>query len=138
MAILPLTATSPWEAAPPTLPLAAGQCGGSFNRKLQNLAHTITLALRNDAAGAGRTLLDLRQSGRKSAHEGLLLRYCSGINKFDSIAMKATGLSAFPAVLQGSRHYFGPEDHEELRQPIGMRRPCRGAYKLPIHMCLID
>ena len=49
-----------------------------------------------------------------------------------------SGQSALPAVPHGSRHYFGPEDHEELGQPIGMRRPCRGGYKLPVNMCLID
>ena len=77
------TATSPWEVARPTPPFAAAQCGGSLYGKLQNFVHTITVAARNDAAGAGRTLLDLRQSGRKSTHEGSLLRYCSGANKFD-------------------------------------------------------
>jgi|GEM_PF-3354062 len=49
-----------------------------------------------------------------------------------------SGQSALPVVLYGSKHNFGPEDHEELRQPIGMRRPCRGGYKLPVHMCLMD
>lgn len=67
----------------PHTAFSTGQCGGSFYRKLQNLVLTITLALSNDAAGVGRTLSDLRQSGRKSAHEGLLLRYCSGVSKFD-------------------------------------------------------
>src|SRR5208337_3477615 len=52
---------------PPHLPPLL--CGGALYRKIQNFVHTITVAVRNDAAGARRTLLDLGQSGRKSAHE---------------------------------------------------------------------
>ena len=68
-----------WEAAPPTPPLAAGSVWGSFYGKLQNLAHTITLAVRNDAAGAGKDFIRPQTIRTEiSSRRCLLLRYCSG------------------------------------------------------------
>lgn len=101
--------------------------------------HTITVAARNDAAGPEDPFIRPQTirteiSSRRLAAALLFGRKQIRLNRDHG----DSGQLALPAALHGSRHYFGPEDHEELCQPIGMRRPCRGGYKLTVHMCLMD